>query len=320
MTSSGLTRRGLIAAASALACPALVRPARAAGGTLNVSAVLRPFNVPQIVMRERRLLEKRLEPLGMTVTWHDITSGVVQAQALASGALDIASVINPISLVLALANHNPMKIVAGFARNTKLAAILSLNPAIRTAADLKGRTVAGIKGTVLHELLIKALQQAGLGIDDVTFLDMDLPASYTALLARRVDAAVLAADLILKADHAGAHELEVPPRIVTPVNTVCASDALIARQPQLVRLFKEAQREAVALVAADPEAAIALGCRVNGIAPADGRTLFGWQSFFTDLTEADLDSIGRDMQFLLDVGLCPRPVDLRAATFEALAT
>lgn len=313
-----LTRRTLLGTAAALACPALIRPAGAAE-VLNVSAVLRPFNVPQIVMRERRLLENRLAPLGVDITWHDITSGVVQTQALASGALDIASIVNPISVLLALANNIPMKIVAGFARNTKLAAIQSMNPAIRTAADLKGRTVAGLKGTVLHELLIKALENVGLSINDVTFLDMDLAPTYTALIAKRVDAAVLAADLILKANRAGAHELEVPPRLVTPVNTVCASDTLIAKRPQLVRLYKDAQREAEAIVAADPQGAIALGCEVNNINEADGHELFGWQSFFTDLTEADLASMEGDMQFLLATGLAPRRVDLRTALFEAMA-
>lgn len=316
MNDFHLSRRALLGAV--LAAPALIRPARAAE-VLNVSAVLRPFNVPQIVMRERRLLENRLSPLGIEVSWHDITSGVVQTQALASGALDIASIVNPISVLLALANNIPMRIVAGFARNTKLAAIQSMNPAIRTPADLKGRTVAGLKGTVLHELLIKALESAGLSINDITFLDMDIPPSYSALLSGRVDAAVLAADLILKANAAGAHELALPAHLVAPVNTVCASDTLVSKRPHLVRLYKEAQREAIGIVAADPQAAIALGCKVNNIGAADGRELFSWQSFFTDLTADDLASIDRDMDFLLAARLAPKRVDPRTFLFEAMA-
>lgn len=315
MTHLRLTRRTLIGTAAA----ALATPARA-GGVLNVSAVLRPFNVPQIVMRQRRLLEDRLAPQGIDVVWHDITSGVLQAQALASGALDIGAVMNPISVILALANNNPMKIVAGFARNTKLAAIQAVDPAIRTAADLKGRTIGGLKGAAPHQLLIKALQTAGLSIDDVTFLDMDLAATYTALLAKRIEVGVLAADLILKANRAGAHEIDLPPRLITPVNVACARTALVAERPDLIRLFKAAQREAMAIVAADPEAAIRLGCEVNGLDPADGRELFAWQSFITDLADSDLAALQQDMQFLIDNRLCPRAVDLRAATFEAMAT
>jgi ABC-type nitrate/sulfonate/bicarbonate transport system substrate-binding protein len=316
MTRS-LTRRRLLAAAPlALAAPARLR----AAPVVHVSYVLRPFNVPQIVMRRRGLLERRLQPLGWGVAWHDITSGVLQAQALAAGSLDIGAVMNPVSVILALANGNPLRIIGGFARNSKLAAILAVDPAIRTVADLKGRMVAGLKGAAPHELLIKALQAAGLGIRDVTFLDMDLAPSYTALLSRRVDAAVLAADLILTALHAGAHEVPTAPGLIQPVNTACARAALVARRPDLVRLYQAAQQEAVAIVAADPEAAIRLGCEVNGLDVADGHELYRWQQFITGLTEADLQSLERDMRFLIEVGLCPRQVDLRAATFEAMAT
>ena len=309
-----LPRRCLLAGAAAFAA---ARPARAATA-LHVSYVLRPFNVPQIVMRQRGLLERRLAPLGMEVVWHDITSGVLQAQAMAAGSLDIGAVMNPISVILALANGNPMKIVASFARTTRLAAILAVDPAIRTIADLKGRVVGGLKGAVPHQLLIKALQSAGMSLADVTFLDMDLPATYAALLSGRIAVGVPAADLILKAQRAGAHEIPVPPRLIEPINVVCARTALVEQRPDLVHLFKQAQEEAMAIVVADPEAAIRLGCQVNGLDLADGRELYSWQVFETVLTEADLASLQQDMEFLIDNKLCPRPVDLRAALFEAM--
>lgn len=311
-----IPRRSLLAGAAAFATISRARAADA----LHVSYVLRPFNVPQIVMRQRGLLEKRLAPLGMGVVWHDITSGVLEAQALAAGSLDIGAVMNPISVILALANDNPMKIIAGFARNNRIAAIMAVDPTIKTMADLKGRVIAGLKGALPQQYLIKALHAAGMNIDDVNFIDMDLAPSYTALLSQRVAAVVLLADLILQAQRAGAHEIPVPPHLIEPVNTVCARTALVAQRPDVVRLYKDAQREAMAIVAADPEAAIQLGCKVNGLDLADGRELYSWQSFETVLTPADLASLQQDMQFLIDNNLCPHPVDLRAAMFEAMAT
>ena len=316
-----LPRRAVLTGAASLCASAILAPTIGrAAPALNVSYVLRPFNLPQIVMRQRGLLERRLQPLGWDVAWREITSGVLQVQALASGSLDIGAVMNPVSVILALANGHPMRIIGGFARNLKLVAILAMDPAIRTVADLKGRAVAGLKGAVPHELLIKALQSAGMDIGDVTFLDMDLVSGYTALMARRVDAAVLAADLILKAARAGAHEVPTAPGLIQPVNIACARAELVAERPDLIRLYRAAAEEAVATVAADPEAAIKLGCEANGLDLADGHELYAWQTFITRLTEADLESLQRDMQFLIDVKLCPRPVDLRAAMFEAMAT
>jgi sulfonate transport system substrate-binding protein len=310
---NSVPRRVALASAAAL----LAAPARA-DAALHVSYVLRPFNVPQAVMRQRGLLEQRLKPIGMDVVWHDITSGVLQAQALAAGSLDIGTVMNPISVILALANGNPLRIVAGFARVARLAAIMAVDPAIRSIPDLRGCTVAGLKGAVPHQLLIKALQSSGMNIRDVTFLDMDLPTSYAALLAGHVQVAVLAADLILKAQRAGAHEVLTPPKLIQPVNVVCARNSLIEQRPDAVRLYKDAQREAIAFVQADPEAAIRIGCEVNGLDVADGRALFTWQTFETTLSEADLASLEQDMTFLIENHLCPRSVDLRAALFEAM--
>jgi len=309
-----IPRRVLLAGAAAAVTRA---PARAADA-LHVSYVRRPLNVPQIVMRQRGMLEQRLAPLGMGVVWDDITSGVLEAQALAAGSLDIGAVMNPISVILALANGNPMTVIAAFARNSRLAAILTVDPAIRTIADLKGRVVGGLKGALPHQYLIKALQSAGLDIGDVTFLDMDLAPTYAALLSGRIAAGVLVADLILAAQHAGGHEIPTPPHLIEPVNVVCARTVLIEQRPDLIRLYKDVQREAMAIVAADPEAAIRMGCQVNGLDLAVGRELFSWQNFETVLTEADLLSLQRDMAFLIDNKLCPHPVDLRAAMFEAM--
>ncbi len=314
------TRRRLLGGALGLAAAAIVRPASATPAVLNVSTVLRPFNVAQIVMRERGLLEKRLRPLGISVRWHDITSGVVQAEAMASGSLDIASVVNPISVILALANGNPMRIVAGAARVNRIAAIMTMKPEIRAVSDLRGRTVAVLKGTVTEQLLIEALQRARVPLAGVTIIDMPFPQMYAALLVGRVDAAVPAADLILAAKRAGAHEVPTPERLIAPVNVACASETLVTRNPGLVRLYKAAQREAVAFVKTNPAQAIAIGCAANKLGAADGAELYKWQTPFTTLTDADLASLAADEKFLLDIGMCPRKVDLRASLFEAMAT
>ena len=49
--------------------------------------------------------------------------------------------------------------------------------------DLKGKKVAGPRGTVLHQLLIAALIKEGMSVDDVEFLSMDQPAALSAMLS-----------------------------------------------------------------------------------------------------------------------------------------
>lgn len=49
--------------------------------------------------------------------------------------------------------------------------------------DLKGKTVVGPKGTVLHQTLVAALTSKGIDPKDVNFINMDIPKGMTAMMA-----------------------------------------------------------------------------------------------------------------------------------------
>ena len=80
---------------------------------LRISYVRSPFNLQLMVMKENGILQKHLTPLGLQAQWPEITSGAKQAQALASGDLDIGGVMNTASVLMANGEGNPVRIVAG---------------------------------------------------------------------------------------------------------------------------------------------------------------------------------------------------------------
>src|SRR4051794_38383057 len=121
-----------------------------------------------------------------------ITSGAAQVQAIAAGAVDIASVLGNSSAILGRANGVDLKVVAAFSRSPRAFAILVGADGPADVPALKGRRVAGPKGTVLHQLLAAALAEHGLRLADVDQLNMDLASARAALLAGHVDAALLA--------------------------------------------------------------------------------------------------------------------------------
>ncbi len=59
--------------------------------------------------------------------------------------------------------------------------ILTNNNSIKSATDLVGKKVAGPKGTILHQVLISALDKEGLSMDDVEFVNMGIPEASAAL-------------------------------------------------------------------------------------------------------------------------------------------
>jgi len=62
---------------------------------------------------------------------------------------------------------------------------------IRTASDLKGKTIACVMGTSSEALLNLTLKSAGLKQKDVKIVSMDQNGAATALIAKQVDAAAI---------------------------------------------------------------------------------------------------------------------------------
>ncbi len=285
---------------------------KAAGAALprevRISYVKSPFNLPLIVAVKRGMIKDAFAKLGVGVEFYEIDSGAKQTEAMAAGSLDIASVINTTSVILADAGGNDVKIVSGFSRPTGLFAIVAKDPAIATPADLKGRTVAGPKGTVLHQLLAAALAKSGLSMDDVRFLQMDIPEARAAMLAGRVDAALLAAANVLSAQAAGAHVVVTAEGYVKPQLVVAAAGAFLAKYPRLVDLYVSVNKEALAWIASHPDEALAIGAAEQNIGLPEARTLADESHFTSEIGPAQVAALGDDVQFMLDVGMLRRPV------------
>lgn len=289
---------------------ALAGTASAAGKELNISYVKSPFNLQMIVMKEQGLLEKELEPLGVTVNWPEITSGSKQAQALASGDLDVAGVMNSTSLLMAAGEGLPIKVIAGVARPTDVFAILGRKGGPATIAELKGKTVAGPMGTVLHQLLVASLAKNGMTIKDVQFTTMDIPQAFAALQGGKVDAALMAANMVIKAEEEGAVKLATATGYVVPKLGMMASEDFITKRPEELKAVLAAHDKAWQWIEANHDEAIALGAKVQGISVEDAQRLFDWSHFAQRMNQADLESMKEDMQFLLDNDMMRGSVDV----------
>lgn len=102
----------------------------------------------------------------------------------------------------------------------------------RAVADLKGKTVAGPKGTVLHQLLAAALAREGMSVQQVNFVQMDLPQAFAAVQSGKADAALLAANFVLNAQKDGAHVLARATGLLTPLLTMTASEKFLKAHPR----------------------------------------------------------------------------------------
>ena len=279
---------------------------------INISYVKSPFNLQSMVMHERKLLEQAFAADGVKVNWHLINSGAQQTQAMAAGALDIGGVMNTTSVLLANAGGNPVQIAAGVSRPGKTFALVAKPGAQLDVRGLKGKKIAGPRGTVLHQLLVAALVREGMSLADVDFLSMDIPKAQAALLAGHVDASLLAAGPLLKSLEQGAQVVATADGLVNPVLVVSVSKAFAEKYPQALARVLQVHREATHWISENREAAIAIGAREQGISLDDARKLAEWSHYADYLGASELKSLGADMQFLLDNQMMKGAVDLEA--------
>jgi len=276
---------------------------------IHVSYAKSPFNLPLIVAARRGMLEEAFGAKGVAVKYFEIDSGAKQAEAMAAGSIDVAGVINNTSVILAAGGGNDLKIVSGFSCPTGLFAVLAKDPAIKSVADLKGRKVAGPKGTVLHQLLAAALKKEGLSLRDVDFVQMDIPAARTALLSGQVDAALLAAANVLSAKSSGARVLATAEGYVRPQLFIAARGGFIRDYPELVDLYVSVHKKALEWILSHPEEALSLGAKELGIGMAEANEMAAASHFVWEVSGADVDSLGDDVRFLQEAGMLSAKVD-----------
>lgn len=281
-----------------------------ADDVLNISYVRSPFNLQMMVMKEHNLLEKHLAEQNVQVNWHEITSGAQQAQALASGDLHIAGVMNTASVLMANGVNNPVRIIAGVSRPTDTFAIVAAKDGVDSIAALKGKTIAGPKGTVLHQTLVAALVKENMSINDVNFMQMGIAQAHTALQSGQVDAALLAASSVITAQKEGAKVLTTATGLVVPKLVMASSETVIASHPAWIEAAVAAHDEASEWIANNHDEAIALGASLQGISIDDAQKLYDWAFFTQRFNKQDKMSMNEDMQFMLENDMMRRAVDI----------
>ncbi len=142
----------------------------------------------------RALLEAShaLDGAPYKVEWSEFPSAQTLLEALSDGAVD-AGAVGDAPFLFAYSTGARIKAVqasrgTGAGAGSSVAILAPGQSAIHSAADLKGKKIATGKGSIGHYLLLRALEQAGLTVKDVTVVYLSPGDSKAALSAGSVDA------------------------------------------------------------------------------------------------------------------------------------
>ncbi|ENK1243552.1 NrtA/SsuA/CpmA family ABC transporter substrate-binding protein [Clostridium botulinum] len=278
---------------------------------INLTYVKAPLNVPSILEKEQKSFDKSFEKENIKINWHEITAGPEQTQALASEDLQILHALGGTSAILAGANGVDLKIIGVYSRAPKAFMIISNNPNIKTAKDLKGKKVAGPKGTVLHQLLVGALEKEGLTSKDVDFINMGIPEAFAALNNKNVDAALLAGPVALKAIKNGGKVVSNGEGIVDGTIVTAVSRDFLNKHKDLVDKFEATHKETLKYMKEHEEEALKVVSKEVGLTIEETKAMYKWYDFDMTIKDKDIKELEKTQDFMIKNGLQDKKVDIQ---------
>jgi len=263
----------------------------------------------------RALLEaaNELQGLSYDIQWTEFPAAAPLAEALNAEAVDFGP-IGDAPLIFALAAGARVK---AFAVNRSdpygTAVLVRPDSPLKSAADLKGKSIATNRGSIGHYVALKALASVDLKPDANTFRFLPPPDAKLALTQGAVDAWATWEPYTAMAETAGHARVLVNGRgLSSGLSFLAATDTALAKKRALLQDFGQrvvrAQRWSYQHV---PEYSAALA-RVIGIAPDAARLQFERRAQRWIATDAQvLADQQRTADFYLEAGLLKQHLDVK---------
>lgn len=120
-----------------------------------------------VLLKSRGTLEKRLAEQGIDIRWTEFPAGPQLLEGLNVGSIDFGTAGETPPIFAQAAGADLLYIATEPNKPGSEAILVARESPIQTVADLKGKRVALNKGSNVHYLLVRALEEAGLGYHDI---------------------------------------------------------------------------------------------------------------------------------------------------------
>jgi sulfonate transport system substrate-binding protein len=134
-------------------------------------------------VRQRHTLEAAFQPLGIEIKWIDFQFGPPLLEAINVGSVDFGYVGDTPPIFAQAAGARIRYVAAVKSDGNTQAIIVPKDSPIRTLADLRGKRIAFARGSSANNLLVAALEKAGIAWADITPAPL-APADATAAFVK----------------------------------------------------------------------------------------------------------------------------------------
>lgn len=271
--------------------------AGASGREIRIAMWKLPLNMPSIVAMEQKAYERAFEGEYL-IRYIDLPSGPKQVQAIAAGELDIVEGLGAGAVLVGIANGVDMTIIGANSRSPEAFAVVVKDPRIMRISDLKGKKVAGLRGSVVHQLFVELLRKEGLSEKDVEFFPMTLNASASALIAERVDSALLAGTEIVRAEKGGCRVLKDGRGVLRGLSLIAARRSFAENHPAAIEKYLAFREKILIEAARSLERVLPLLGKETGLQENEVRKLLAKFDYDTKITNTDIEELKNTGKYL----------------------
>lgn len=278
---------------------------------LTITHVTAPLNVPSIIQKNKGIFTQEFSQNGknIEVKYAEITSGADQTQALASGDVDIVYAVGATSVVLSAANGADIKVLNMYSRSPKAFCLYSKDNSIKSAEDLRGKTIAGPVGTNLHQLLLEYLDKAGMTINDVNYVNMSIADAKAALDGGSVDAALVAGATAYKSKQQGYNLVTDGEGLTDAIIAVAVREDFYNKHKDVIDMFMNAEGKIVEYMENNYDETMDIVAKELDLDKSAVEEMYTQYDFNHKITEEDRKAFQNVADFMYNSGMIEKKFD-----------
>lgn len=314
-----ITRRALSAGFALLATLAVVPLGSAQASELKELKIGYQKSGLPVIARQQGIIEKALEADGVKVSWVEFTAGPPLVEALNVGSVHVGWTGDAPPIFGQSAGAAIVYVARLPSTGQGEAIITKEGSGLKTLADLKGKKVAFGKGTSANNVVVAAVEKAGLKFTDIEAVYLSPADAAAAFAADKVDAWAIWDPYL-----AIAETRHKPVTLAKSGDVVDVSSYFLANRdfanahPDAIKVTVDSLAEAGRWAEANVDKVAAALHEITGV-PLDAQTLAASRAKFEiypiDQKTIDSQQVTADRFYRL--GLIPKKINVAEAVWQA---
>lgn len=242
-----------------------------------------------VLLKAKGSLEKRLAEQGIEVQWTEFPGGPQLLEGLNVGSIDFGTTGEAPPIFAQAAGADLLYVAHEPPAPTSEAILVPKDPSLKSVSELKGKKIALNKGSNVHYLLVRALEDAGLKYSDIQPVYLP-PADARAAFERgSVDAWVIWDPFQAAAEHQlQARTLRNGEGLVANHQFYLAARPYAEKHPEVVSVLVEEIRSVGGWIRQNSAEATQQVAPLLGLAPEITRTAVERQAYGAQLITPDV--------------------------------